>query len=107
MAHEDVRGTGGIIGLGRLIRDRWSPLEADFARYYQIHLGQACFGPQPIGTRRLLTLIDGLPPDSAFVRDQARQPTSHKARPTAQRATSSPDQIRRAGGQFIHAPKGG
>lgn len=54
------------------------PLEADFERHYRADLRRLCWGPNPTGVRRLLALIDGLPPDSAVHRAGA-DPDGHLA----------------------------
>ena len=42
----------------------WDQVEADFQRFYSIDLRGACYGASPLGSRRLMTLLRGLPPDS-------------------------------------------
>lgn len=111
MGHGKVRdAAGGIDRLGRILTDQWDWLEADFARYYQLDLRHVCFGQphQQLGARRLTALIHGLPLDSAFVRHNLAQQRSRPTlpvRPAAPKRTSTPEQIRRAGGRFVYAPK--
>jgi hypothetical protein len=62
-----ARRFGGISGLWRLILTEFAPLEADFARYYQLELAVLVFGPR-VPLRRLNNLIHHLPDDSAFIR---------------------------------------
>ena len=47
----------------------FNALEADFARYYQIDLPAAVWGPEPISGRRFRSLITALPADGAFGRE--------------------------------------
>jgi len=107
VAHRKVRAEpGGIESLGRILSHHWGPLEADFVRYYQLDLRHACFGRRQIGARRLGVLIGGLPVDSAFMRSYLHHRTRPVLPPPPQpRRTSSPEQIRRAGGRFVYAPK--
>ena len=48
--------------------DEFEALEADFQHHYGIVLRDALYGPDPIGGRRLWSLIKGLPPRSALHR---------------------------------------
>lgn len=47
----------------------WASTEADFQRYYGLNLAQACYGASPLGTRRLMALLRGLPQESNFQRE--------------------------------------
>lgn len=47
----------------------WALLEADFARYYQLDLAEAVYGPEPISFRRLDVLTCGLPLESRIARE--------------------------------------
>lgn len=61
-------GLSQVAELGRLVSEHFEALESDFQHYYGIDLRQACYGPHPMGLRRLRALIQGLPPGSAVHR---------------------------------------
>lgn len=42
----------------------WDAAEADFQHFYGLDLRRVCYGPSPLGTRRLMALVRGLPADS-------------------------------------------
>ncbi len=67
MRQRGVRGRlGGIEGLGELLATRWGSLEADFDRYYHRDLTVEY---ERMSVRRMLALVNGLPLDSATLRD--------------------------------------
>lgn len=54
---------GGIAGAARLLEEHGGAIEADLQRYYGLHVGDF---PWPLTARRLLTLTEYLPDDSAL-----------------------------------------
>lgn len=50
------------------VRSHFDALEADWARVYQRDLRADLYGPTPLGARRVLALIEWLPPDAAIWR---------------------------------------
>lgn len=69
MAARRIRDVGGgSVGLVGFLTDRWDAVEADFARYYQLDLTDACFGAGQVGARKLLSLVRYLPADGAVGR---------------------------------------
>jgi hypothetical protein len=51
------------------MREHFEAVEADFQSHYGIDLRDALWGPRPIGVRRLLSLINGLPIRGAMHRE--------------------------------------
>ena len=50
-----------IIGVGQTLRENWTALEADFQRFYGLNLAEVG------STRRLVNLLEHLPPESSVV----------------------------------------
>jgi hypothetical protein len=48
--------------------DHWDTAEADFQHFYALDLREACYGPSPTGSRRLMALLRGLPQESGLGR---------------------------------------
>lgn len=59
---------GLVYGLLDLIERFYDEIDADFQRFYGLDLGEACWGPDHIGVRRLYVLITRLPQESALAR---------------------------------------
>lgn len=50
------------------MNEHWDAAEADFQRFYGLDLRRVCYGPSPLGTRRLKALVEGLPSESSLYR---------------------------------------
>lgn len=48
--------------------EHYPALESDFQRYYGLDLRECLWGGARLGARRLVSLVDGLPPESALAR---------------------------------------
>lgn len=48
--------------------EHFEAVEADFQSHYGLDLRELLWGPSPCGVRRVLALVNGLPPDGATVR---------------------------------------
>lgn len=59
-------------------------MEADFQREYRLDLAAACYGPDAVGVRRLLSLIAGLSPGSAVGRAENADWTTDRELAAAQ-----------------------
>lgn len=56
------------LALSHIVDAHFGALEADFQRYYNLDLRRALWGEAAIGARRLINLIEWLPPESALAR---------------------------------------
>jgi len=73
-----------MIGLVSFVEDHWSALEADFVAVYGLDLRRELWGDRPAGCRRVLSLVEKLPAESATVRsvaERGRREAEEAARP--------------------------
>jgi len=64
----DTPALGALLGVVELLNEQFDTIEADFQRFYGLDLGEACWGDNHVGVRRLMALIRGLPPESTLSR---------------------------------------
>jgi hypothetical protein len=60
------------------VRSHFQAIEADWARVYNRDLGADLYGPNRIGARKILSLVEWLPPDAAVWRSMKNSWTDER-----------------------------
>jgi len=68
-----------MMGLVAFVERNWPTLEADFQAVYRIDLRSALWGPEPVGCRRLLALVECLPAGAVTLLARAVEPDPEPA----------------------------
>ena len=63
-----------MMGLVAFVERNWPTLEADFQSVYGLDLRAVLWGPDPVGCRRLLGLVECLPAGAVTLLSPAAQP---------------------------------